>query len=92
MIGTDTSTTATNWAQVVNYAVWKLLEERCRRVFDNKTQTPIQVATLIQQDILLYAMAHDPEHVTEPKFSDCICSAVLFLAYSVFFSLLAGNV
>ena len=63
MIGTDTSTTATNRAQVFSHAVWNLWKERCRRVFDNKTQTPIQVASLIQQDILLYAMAHDPEHV-----------------------------
>jgi len=63
MVGPDQRTTTTNRAQVIIYAVWNLWKERCRRVFDNKTQTPTQVASLIQQDIMLYALAHESEHV-----------------------------
>ncbi|OQU83651.1 hypothetical protein SORBI_3005G153066 [Sorghum bicolor] len=53
----------TRRTQLVIYAVWDIWKERCRRVFDNKAQTPAQVASIIQQDIFLYDMAQGNVHV-----------------------------
>jgi hypothetical protein len=40
-IGPNTSRTSRKRAEMVTYVVSNLWKERCRRVFDNKTQTPI---------------------------------------------------
>lgn len=62
MIGMDSTRNDRKRTQVI-YAVWNLWKERCRRVFDSKTQTPAQVASLTKQDLLLYGMAHEDIHV-----------------------------
>jgi hypothetical protein len=48
----------TRRTQLVIYAVWNIWKEHYRRVFDNKSQTPAQVASIIQQNISCYMIWH----------------------------------
>jgi hypothetical protein len=58
MFGSDSLGTDKKHADVVMYTIWNLWNEHCRRVLNNKEQTPAQITSLIQQDILVYERAH----------------------------------
>jgi len=49
--------------QVLIYTVWNLWKERCRRVFDNKAMSQVQLTAIIKSDITNYSLAHRNDEV-----------------------------
>ncbi|KAF8645956.1 hypothetical protein HU200_066047 [Digitaria exilis] len=43
--------------QLIIYTLWNLWKERCRRVFDNKTLSPIDLARVIKEEIAAEQLA-----------------------------------
>ncbi|WVZ83488.1 hypothetical protein U9M48_030630 [Paspalum notatum var. saurae] len=61
--------------QAVIYAAWNIWKERCRRKYDNKAMTAVQVANLVKQDLSLFLMATvSPAHCFDLVIC-CNCSS-----------------
>ncbi|KAF8730793.1 hypothetical protein HU200_016656 [Digitaria exilis] len=67
--------------QILLYTAWHIWKERCRRVFDNKTMAPTDLATIIQGDILAQRVASS----SFSEYSRVIVTVFLvFLCFSSF--------
>ncbi|KAF8715775.1 hypothetical protein HU200_026724 [Digitaria exilis] len=49
--------TRTERTQLATYTIWNIWKERCRRVYDNKASTALQLAHVIQQDVAVLQLA-----------------------------------
>lgn len=45
-------------SQIATCAIWNVWKERCRRVYDNKSCTPLQVVSMITHDVAMLQVAH----------------------------------
>ena len=43
--------------QIITYTVWNVWKERCRRFYDNKAFTALQLTSLIRQDVAVLSAA-----------------------------------